>query len=418
MADAGQEFMNRIPKTITPDVRKRAEELLKKAKVQLAIHQPFFAQIVFNRRIAWSENPAYTASMSRRGRITLGYGFVSIMTIQQVVFLLSHEAMHFAMLHTFRRAHREPRKWNRACDMVINDLLKNSGCGEEIPGGTYQEGARASTSEKIYDSIKDQPSGGKRKGKDFGGGNGDPDYSPGSGFDDLDEADNVDESEARELESQAKVELAAAAQVAKQKGNLPAGLERIVDELVKPTTPWHSLLERFMTSFIKSDHTWKRPNRRHLQRGLYLPSASVVPTMGPVVIAVDTSGSIGQHELQHFMGHINAILEKCRPEMVYVIPCDARVYKPSELTLDDLPLTMDMMVKKGMTRGGGGTSFKPPFRWVEQEGIEPDIFVYLTDLYGDFPAAPQYPVIWLATSDVKEVPFGDVIRYEINEAGH
>jgi predicted metal-dependent peptidase len=53
--------------------------------------------------------------------------------------------------------------------------------------------------------------------------------------------------------------------------------------------------------------------------------------------------------------------------------------------------------------GGGGTRFSPPFNWVTQEGITPDIFVYFTDGYGWVEAnmlddgVPDYPVIWAST---------------------
>jgi len=43
---------------------------------------------------------------------------------------------------------------------------------------------------------------------------------------------------------------------------------------------------------------------------------------------------------------------------------------------------------------GGGTDFRPVFDWVAREGETPDGLIYLTDMYGCFPSAPGYPVLW------------------------
>lgn len=405
---------------LTPAMRKKAQDLLNKAKVQLAIHQPFFGQIVLGRKIFLEDN-VQTAYVTPRGRIHVGVRFLAeggpsgdALTVQQVVFLLAHEAMHYAMLHTLRRAHRDPRNWNVACDAVINDVLKESKVGEFIPNGVDMPGSKDKTSEKVYEELP-RNSGGKGRGQ----GQGQGDYQPGTGQDDLSEEGDddegpIDQAAAREIEENVRTTIAAAAQVAKSKGNIPAGLERLVEEIVNPKTPWHQLLERYMTSFIKSGISWRRPNRRMMGLGHYLPSHDLVPKMGSVVVVVDTSGSIGPKELSHFLGHINAIIERCRPEKVYVMPCDAKVHGVTELTLEDLPITQDMAKK--MSKGGGGTSFKPPFRKVDKLGIEPEVLVYLTDMMGDFPeAAPHYSTIWLSTSNIDKAPFGDVIMYQMDE---
>lgn len=410
-------------RTITPAMRQQADLGLRKAKVQLAISHPFFAQLVLNRKIELSDKIS-TACVTPRGKITVGTAFAAGLNKQQLVFLLAHEAMHYAMLHAIRRVHRDPLRWNVACDAVINDLLKESKVGEFIEGGVDMPGSKDKTSEKVYDEIKVTKMSGKgkgQKGKGSGDQDGDGQYTPGEGWNDLEQDDGdgsgqTDDATAREISEQVRSELAQAAQVARQQGDLPAGLERFLDEIINPTTPWHVLLEPFMLAFVRADYSFKRPRKTLIGHGLYLPTHDQLPQMGPVVIAVDTSGSIGEAELSHFLGHINTILERCRPEMIYVIPCDAQVHGVVEVTLDDLPITVEMAKKKGMAKGGGGTSFKPPFKKVAKMGIEPDVFIYLTDMYGDFPErAPDYPTIWLSISDVDKAPFGHVIKYRMDE---
>ena len=60
----------------------------------------------------------------------------------------------------------------------------------------------------------------------------------------------------------------------------------------------------------------------------------------------------------------------------------------------------------------GGTSFKPPFEYVDDNGITPVGLIYLTDLYGDFPDHPPgYPVMWWINSTCTDTPpFGHVVH--------
>jgi len=69
---------------------------------------------------------------------------------------------------------------------------------------------------------------------------------------------------------------------------------------------------------------WTPPNRRYIASGLYLPSVEH-HGLGEIVIAVDTSGSIGKIELEQFAGEISAISEEAQPEAIHVVYCDAGV---------------------------------------------------------------------------------------------
>lgn len=201
--------------------------------------------------------------------------------------------------------------------------------------------------------------------------------------------------------------VAQAKAVAKQRGNMPGALERMVESIINPITPWYELLERMMTSFIKADYSWSRPNKRHIGAGLYLPSSGKTPNMGTVVIQSDESGSISPDELEHFKGHISKIIETCRPEKVIVLHTDTEVHEHvDEYTMDDLPLAFK-------AHGGGGTDMRAGVQWCVDQGIDPEVFVTLTDMYTPFPETdPGFPLVWLATTDTV-APIGDTIRYVV-----
>jgi hypothetical protein len=50
-----------------------------------------------------------------------------------------------------------------------------------------------------------------------------------------------------------------------------------------------------------------------------------------IAVAIDTSGSIGQTELDEFMAEVRAILFDCRPENMIIIQCDAQIQEWLEL---------------------------------------------------------------------------------------
>ena len=182
-----------------------------------------------------------------------------------------------------------------------------------------------------------------------------------------------------------------------------------VATFIHPTlqTLGETLCCKFGTSLVKGDYSWRRPNKRMIGSGLYFPSHNMLPQMGTVVIQSDESGSIGDKEREHFAGHINKILETCRPEKIIVLHTDTQVHKHvDEYELQDLPI-------KFKTYCCGGTDMRAGYEWVNKNNIEPEIFITLTDGYSPWPDKPTpYPSIVLCTTDA-QVNFGEVIRYEI-----
>jgi predicted metal-dependent peptidase len=155
---------------------------------------------------------------------------------------------------------------------------------------------------------------------------------------------------------------------------------------------------------------WSQADRRMLVRGhighdpIYFGRPMGFGA-GTIVIGCDTSGSIGDKQINQFFGELKGIFEDLNPREVVIMWCDARVHRVDYLEeVGDL----DTVREKGAP-GGGGTSFVPVFERIEKLGLDPDMLVYLTDMYGTFPKeAPDYPVIWGSIGG-KEAPFGEMV---------
>ncbi len=369
------------------------ERKVGKAKALLILDHPFFGTAVSKRPIQYT-TIVPTAGMSATGQMMLNPAFVEPLTVKNIMFLMAHEAMHYMLAHALRRKHRDASAWNVACDKVINDTLIDAKVGEFIDGGVTLHDARNYASEELYDENDDDTGGGI--GQDIG----DPTDENGN---------QLDESQMHQLEAQAKIDTIQSAKAAKATGKLPASIERMVDEMVNVTTPWHEKLERYMSSKVKDGYSWSRPNRRFVGQGTYLPGTDYVARMGELVVAVDTSGSLNSKELSYFQEHINRILDTCTPEKVTVLYCDWDIGGTEEFTPDDLPLKLTPV-------GGGGTSFKPVFNWLDTYDGEVECLVYFTDGWGDQDEIdnPAVDTVWV-TTDRENFSFGEVIKFDAEE---
>ena len=336
--------------------------------------------------------------------------FVLKLGHEDMVGVVAHEVLHNALGHHARQGHREKKRWNIAADLAVNPLLITAGFSlpkERLePGkGEYAHMPDGLSAEEYY-SLLEQP-GGDEEGDDGEGeeeGKGDSD-DPG-------QCGGVkppqDGSQAACKESQAEWEVATAQaqQIAQQRGQLPAGLGRMVEQLLQPKVDWKEVLREFISRFAKNDYAWSPPNRRFIHLGLYLPGLRS-EELGDIIVAVDTSGSIGGPVLARFAGELQGILESFDVSLTIL-------YHDSDITNVQLWKSSDgdLVLEP---KGGGGTSHVPVFDWVRENAVDPPAcMVCLTDMCSYFPEqAPEYPVLWAVVGNPNPVaPFGTAVEVE------
>ena len=379
---------------------------LTEIKTAMLLHVPFFASLLLDMmdmkvgKFPGVFPPGNETAATNGKTIWIDEDFLDSMPLPEAVFVVCHEVGHAMWQHMSRgkKYHDtgfegkpfDPRLWNIAGDYVINDLLVESKIGKMPKVGLHDtsKGTSLDMVDDVYRKLLNDDPGGS-----------------GQGFDiHILEAGSANEAEWKRA-------VKTAADAAKAMGKLPDNLKRFVEQLLNPTIPWQEKLRHHVMKAIGRDsHTWSKPQRRRLiTQGVILPSYTGFAA-GHVVVAVDTSGSIGEKELQVFMTELQNILDTARPTGVTVIACDADIHDVTELDahenlLDNMP----------PLSGGGGTSFIPPFEWCKEQGLEPAALIYFTDMCGPFPSeAPNYPAIWCATTD-QQAPWGETIRVEIAE---
>ena len=371
-------------------LQNEANAVITKCVTGIVLDDPFYGYLL----LRLQRGPSFSVeSMATDGvRLVYNPAFVTSIPIQKIKGVIKHEIMHVALLHNLRIGSREHLKWNIACDRVINCMLTANGV--DLPEGVdFEPTDKDYSAEHIYNLLPESPEEtGTEKGWNFG---------------EVLEHPELTEGDLPRIEEEQKLEIINAYNAAKMQGKIPAGLERVIEKIRHSKMPWKTILAKFFKSLTKEDEDWSKPHRRWLAHNVYLPSRNT-ESLDTVVIANDTSGSVTKAELEMFYGCINAILRFAKPNKIIVICCDSKIPEGGVQVyrVSDLPLTPEKLIIKG----GGGTDFSPPFEWVSENKIKPDIFLYLTDMECRFPEkAPKYPVIWCATSQ-RKAPWGKTLE--------
>ena len=143
-----------------------------------------------------------------------------------------------------------------------------------------------------------------------------------------------------------------------------------------------------MTDAASHDYSWSVPNRRFIDGGLYLPSIRS-EGIETIAVIVDTSGSLPTATLAEFWAELREVAVEIGPETVIVLQVDAAVQDAAEYAADDLP-------EEIAVKGQDGTNFRPGFAWLDEQGIQPGVCLYFTDMEcSDYPEAePSFDVLW------------------------
>jgi predicted metal-dependent peptidase len=325
--------------------------------------------------------------------------FVATLAAAKLSGVLAHEVMHPSLQHHVRRGNRSAKRWNMACDYAINPLVIDAGLA--LPKDVLIDNRfRGMSAERIYNLIEEEGEDGGQQ-QDDGQGSAENNLDgPGGGKDDagapetpggfgqvLDApaAADADGKNANEQARDWQIAVEQAQTISKLAGEIPAGLERSLEGAEEAQVDWREILRHAWSETTPSDYSWMRPNRRHIWQGLYLPGVQR-EGVGEVVIFVDCSGSINARQLSLFEAEVRSILEGQRPERVYVVYFDACVHRVDVYEAGQ-PIQLSPV-------GGGGTDFRRCFDWVEESHLQPQIVVFLTDLYGTVPERePAFPVV-------------------------
>jgi len=388
-----------------------AEQRLQKAAIDIMAHpryMPLAGVLLIGKREVRDDIP--TACTNGRDEF-YGRAFVEGLNDKELRFLMLHEVYHKIYKHLFNLQNLfriDAQTANQACDHAINTQLVKENRDDRFATMTGLLKIGCCDDKYIgWDSVsifRDLRKGASEDdGQGGGGGQG-----QGGSFDDhmWDEADTIDEEEKRALGREIDEAIRQGALAASKLGT---GGDRSFDDLLNPQQDWREVLREFVqTTCTGSDYsTWRRPNRRYVGAGVYMPSG-ISETIGEIVVAPDMSGSIGSAEITRMLSEVKSIAETVKPEALRLL------YWDTEVTADERHEQAELATLTQTTKpaGGGGTKVSCVPDYMRKEDIKAQCAVVFTDGYiyggwGDWTC----PVLWVIVDNKACLPpFGTVVH--------
>jgi predicted metal-dependent peptidase len=417
-----------------------ALHLVRKAFTQIITNYGFFAELLFNLKIMETDDRSGIDTMATDGK-AIGYSanFVKKLTEPEIMFVLVHEVMHNANFHFARQGVRDQQLWNVAADYAINIMIDDM--SRDVQGVTAKltppkgvlldEKYRNMSAEQIYEELEKQGKKGQKGQGDDGGGqgqgkpgkggggpggmpgdirspgsiSGEEIYKPGKGEEgqgnpDIEKAGGEDQLKKvwQDVRNNAAV---------KNAGTGSVSLDRWLRKLNKPKINWRAELKKFVAT-VYDELDYQYSNRRFIWQNMHLPGPFEADkgSYQNVIIAIDTSGSISDDTLGKFASEMLKLFKQYNILQCHVVWCDDEITNVQTFDVADKSFNLNKLQPKG----GGGTSFKPPYKWVQQnilkKGKVPAFMIYFTDAFGDAPSIGEYGirsyhnrVLWVITEN-------------------
>lgn len=427
-------------------VSARAERKMLRCRVQIGNSQPFFGNLIMHLKVEEKLGLKYKTMATDGRHLFYDPDFVLSKTDDEIKWVITHEVMHCALKHFLRRQ-ANPDYWNAAADYALNQLIAElpKECGKMLPEALYDKKYDGWTAEMIYQyllknnidlppdyvignggkgstwrigEVEDPP---KIKGKGDGEGDGDGGSKEGEGEGGQGEMKVIERDLSDPDDLGDYWEDALRESLNKNAGTMPEAFRRKLLKLLQPQIDWKSQLKRFIIS-LGEKHKYDIPHRRFIGNDdIQWTRTPTITNFDHMVLIGDTSGSIGNRELTGMVSEGYEIIQSFKPKEINLIWCDSKVHDPVHKVT---PKTLHLL---NTPKGGGGTDFRPPFKWIHEnlvkKGKKLGPIIYFTDGYGPFPESGEFgsssyrdKVIWVIVgtkgyiNENVKIPFGTRIN--------
>ena len=370
-----------------------------KIKFLMDIKSAFIASCLFDVAISIDKDTP-TACITTT-ELKFGEDFIRDMEDPPLLGLLAHEIWHNVLGHnarvndivtTYGEDSFQLEAWQIATDVAVNTILEDA--DYTLPEGgvmfssvspKYPKLKRGMSAEEIYSILLEDPT--KMPSMPQSGDLG------GKGEGDTRSTDRIlQDAEHKAMSVSQEVGI----------GSLPSYLQTRISELMNPPIPWQTHLMHLANSISQTDYSYLRPNYRHLEEGVIIPSL-YEPCVDDINLYVDTSGSI-YGDIGKLISAINALRIQLNPQLIRITSWDTQLHNVQEF--DESRVLTDYVVE-----GGGGTIIDPVLERIIANNET--ISIILTD------GAFNYPnlhvnghLFWLHYGDyLFNPPQGTVIKY-------
>ena len=377
------------------------------------LKEPYYGFFLIMLNKVWRKDLP-TAGVSKNGinfQLAINEEFWTGLSEMHQMGLLKHELLHIAFGHlTSFKSFKNKRLANVAMDMEINQYIdedwlptgginiddyedlnldRKAGCRyyyDKLNQFQDEKDKNGSCGNENMDKLLDQVANGEG-----------PDHSTWEEFEDLSEAEQkLIEKQLQKVLSDAKE------QTIKKRGNVPGEIEGVIviEEIVAPKFDWRGYIRRF--TGVSTKVFTKKIRRKENRRFSDNPGLKIKMKQH-MLLAIDTSGSVSNSELQEFMGEIHHIYKVGVD--VTVIQCDTSIR-----AIESYKGKFELNVL-----GRGGTEFDPVLEYYNANQKKYTSLVYFTDGECYTSVVPKGNVLWVLSerSSMNESLPGKIIKLEL-----
>jgi predicted metal-dependent peptidase len=357
--------------------------------LQLLIKQPFYGHV------AAAVTPVETLTvktikMASIPSLKLLYNpkWFAHLSDKHKIGVVLHELLHLILMHPYRGGQREPALWSIACDLAVNeyidpDLLPEDSITVELLFNRLKLNLpRQKSAESYYNLLAQSDELVYFIGKD-------DEVMVAIDSDTQLKSTNLAQEQISQLEKKSLMsDLAQMMEEAGSEGEMPVGLQSIVDDVYQDfKVNWRNSLKRFLSGRGKIivRKSYKRQSRRFDD----LPGTKRAIGVNALV-AIDESGSISDDLITKFYNELKSI-NTITGASIKVTRFDTECTEP--IALQDY-------VKNKERLKSGGTDFRPVFQVADRYKIP--LLIIFTDGDGIAPESSNQKTLWVITKGGKK----------------
>ena len=355
------------------------KDTFEKIRINFLFNHPFLSVLALSIDSEFKEN-VNAPFLTDGFKISIDTNKLGKYTKDEITYLYAHTLLHIVLKHPYRQKTRDRHIWNQACDVVINNILttfENIGSrpSDEIVDLAFKDCCVEEVYEILYKKKKEEMS---KTTPDKKG------TIESNAYDktklDLDEV--LTKSEKANQEKLDGI-IIQALSLAKKSSNIYEGMSIEIDTLIKPEIDLHDVLKEYLiSSFFEKQISYERPNKRFIDRGIYMPGTKKLNENLNIFVALDSSSSVSLDEYKKFLGIVSEIAESFYEYKIDILPFDLKVRSEYIISFDSFnPLRNDELL---IPKSNGGTSFDECLRYLKKssEVRNDSLLIVLSD--GEF----------------------------------
>lgn len=380
--------------------------MLQKVRIDFMFNHPFFSVLALSLKLKEDETAKNLFETNGRS-IFFNSQHAEGLGKSEVLHLYAHVLLHVALRHALRRKNREQERWNLACDLAVEGILDQLGNVGKRPESfpAIPENFRNLSAEEIYERLSSSDE------------NEESGESEVESSDDLRTEENAEQENHEEDSTGEELDLILLqAQAAASQGTkLPGFLLKEINDVIQPEIGLEDKLRDYLVlSLFEKSSDYRRPARRYIHSGLYLPGMIPLKDRLSVTVAIDSSASVSKELYKKFLGVIIRTCQEFHEFSVHVLPFDDSVRDDLEARIESFDNAEEIIYR--IPKTSGGTDLAPLLDYLENQPQLPEILIVISD--GKFEMYRPSPVetIFLITEEDRLETFADygrVIRSEI-----